>query len=255
MDISNQVAVITGGGSGMGAATARELAAKGAKVAIFDKQIEKAQQLAQEISACAYSCDVTNSSEIESALTAVTQKWDTPRIIVNCAGIAVAQTMINKEGQEIPLENFSRVIEINLIGTFNVMRLAAAKIAKAEPLNSDGERGVIINTASIAAFEGQIGQTAYSASKGGVVGMTLPAARELSRFGIRVVTIAPGLVETPMLQELPNQVREGLGATVPFPKRLGKPSEYAMLVEHIISNPMINGTVIRLDGALRMPPK
>ncbi len=255
MEISQQIAVVTGGGSGMGAATARQLAAKGAKVAILDMQIEKAQKLAQEISACAYSCDVTNSQSVAKALEEITEKWGTPRIIVNCAGIAVAQTMINKEGDEMPLENFSRVIEINLIGTFNVMRLTAAKIAKLPPLNSDGERGVIINTASIAAFEGQIGQTAYSASKGGVVGMTLPAARELSRFGIRVVTIAPGLVETPMLAELPEQVREGLGASIPFPKRLAKPSEYAKLVEHIIDNPVINGTVIRLDGALRMPPK
>lgn len=251
MDIKNCAAIVTGGASGMGAATAKLLSQAGAKVAIFDLDLNSANKLAKEINGIAIACDVSKEESVENAVTEVTSRLGAARICVNCAGIARARRIVNKQGM-MPLSEFRQVIEINLIGTFNVMRVAVAAMEKLTPDPETQERGVIINTASVAAYEGQIGQTAYSASKGGVVSMTLPAARELAQFGIRVVTIAPGLVETPMLAEIPEAAREALAATVPFPHRLAKPEEYAKLVLHILDNAMINGEVIRLDGALRM---
>jgi NAD(P)-dependent dehydrogenase (short-subunit alcohol dehydrogenase family) len=254
MDIKNQVVVISGGGSGMGAETGQYLANLGAKIAILDQNVAAAQKIAASFDGLAVKCDVTQSNEAEIALQKVYQELGPPRICVNCAGIAPAKRIINKEGP-LSLEEFSKVITINLIGTFNILRLAAAIMSVLAPIGDSEERGVIINTASIAAYEGQIGQAAYSASKGGVCALTLPAARELSQFNIRVMTIAPGLIKTPLLEGLPENVREGLVANVPFPKRFGYPKEFAMLVEHIIKNPLLNGEIIRLDGALRMPIK
>lgn len=254
MQIENQIAVITGGASGMGAATAQYLASKGAKIAILDRDQAAADQQAKTVGGIAIACDVSSAENIDHAFQQIEQQLGIPRIAINCAGIAPGKTIVAKDHTPMPLEEFDRVIQINLIGTFNVMRVAAARMSTLEPINSE-ERGVIINTASIAAFEGQIGQIAYSASKGGVVSMTLPAARELARFGIRVMTIAPGLVETPMLHGLPESVQANLAAAIPFPKRFGKVTEFAQLVEQIISNPLLNGSVIRLDGALRMQPK
>lgn len=252
MQIQNQIAIITGGASGMGAETAKYLCQLGMKVAILDRNEITLQQTAQAIQAFPVTCDVTNAENVTNAFNAVKNKWGTPRVCLNCAGILSGKLIVRKDHSPMALEDFTSVIQVNLIGTFNMLRVAAAEMSQLDPIGSDGERGVIINTASIAAFEGQIGQAAYSASKGGVVAMTLPAARELARFGIRVMTIAPGLIETPMVENLSDHVRESLSASVPFPKRLGKASEYAMLVEQIIQNPMLNGSVIRLDGALRM---
>jgi NAD(P)-dependent dehydrogenase (short-subunit alcohol dehydrogenase family) len=254
MNIKNCAAVVTGGGSGMGAETARYLAKTGAKVAVLDINLEKAEQVAKEIDGIAIACDVSDESSATAAIEKAKSLHGAARVCVNCAGIAPAKRVVGREGA-MPLEDFRRVIEINLIGTFNLLRLTAAGMAQLDPLNADGERGVIINTASVAAFEGQIGQTAYSASKGGIVSLTLPAARELAQVGVRVVTIAPGIMETPMLQGMPQSVQDSLAAMVPFPKRLGKASEYAKLVLHIVENTMLNGTVIRLDGAIRMQPK
>lgn len=251
MQIKDQIAIITGGGSGLGAATAIFLAEQGAKIALLDVQIERANEVAKQLKGIAIACDVTDPHSAENAMNMIKQQLGIPRICINCAGIAPAKRIVGREGV-MPLEDFTRVISINLIGTFNVMRLAAAAMQTAATLNQDGERGVIINTASIAAMEGQIGQAAYSASKGGVAAMTLPAARELAQFGIRVVTIAPGLMETPMLAGLPEKTQQSLHALTPFPKRFGKPEEYAALVAHIIQNTYLNGTVIRLDGSLRM---
>ncbi len=251
MQIKDQIAIITGGGSGLGAATAIFLAELGAKIALLDVQIDRANELAKQLQGIAIACDVTDPQSTEKAINVIKQQLGLPRICVNCAGIAPAKRIVGRDGP-MPLEDFTRVIQINLIGTFNVMRLAAAAMQTTSPLNQDGERGVIINTASIAAMEGQIGQAAYSASKGGVAAMTLPAARELAQFGIRVVTIAPGLMETPMLAGLPESTQKTLHALTPFPKRFGKPEEYAALVAHIIQNSYLNGTVIRLDGSLRM---
>lgn len=255
MNIAEQTAIITGAGSGMGAQTARQLAAMGAFVAILDRDLNAANKVAQEIKGIAIECDVVSADSVDKAIQQVIETLAPPRICINCAGILAAQTLVNKEGLPASLEDFNRVIQVNLIGTFNTMRLAAAAMAKLDTLNADGERGVIINTASIAAYEGQMGQTAYSASKGGVVALTLPAARDLARYGIRVVAIAPGLIETPMFDKLPPNVKESLANNVPFPKRLGKAQEYAKLAIHIIENPMLNGCVIRLDGALRLEPK
>lgn len=254
MEIKNCSAIVTGGASGMGAATARMLAKHGAKVTLLDLNKDAADKLAAEISGYAVACDVTNADSIESAISDANKQHGTARICINCAGIVHARRMVNKQGP-MPLDEFSKVININLIGTFNVMRLAAAAMSTLEPVNSSGERGVIINTASVAAFEGQIGQTAYSASKGGIVAMTLPAARELAQFGIRVMTIAPGLVDTPMFEKISEEARAALGAMVPFPQRLASPDEYAQLAGQIIENAMLNGEVIRLDGALRMQAK
>ena len=253
MNPSGQVAVVTGGGSGLGEATARALAAKGAKVAVFDVGIEKAQKVAADIGGIALKVDVSSAEAGEAAFEEVSGKLGTPRILVNCAGIGIAMKTTGKEGAH-PLDLYEKVIKVNLIGTFNMIRLMAVRAEKLDPLD-DGERGVIINTASVAAYDGQIGQAAYSSSKGGVVGMTLPVARDLSRAGIRVCTIAPGLFKTPMMAGLPQEAQDSLGQQVPFPPRLGDPSEYAALACHIVENTMLNGETIRLDGAIRMAPR
>lgn len=254
MDIKNSTAIVTGGASGMGAATARMLSRHGAKVAIFDMNKEAAEKIAAEIKGLAVQCDVTNEESVNAAVTETTKKLGAARICINCAGIVHGRRMVNQQGI-MPLAEFRKVIEVNLIGSFNVMSHAVAAMSTLEPIGDSGERGVVINTASVAAFEGQIGQTAYSSSKGGIVSLTLPAAREMAQFGIRVMTISPGLVDTPMFDKIPPEARASLGAMVPFPKRLAHPEEYAMLAMQIIENPMLNGEVIRLDGALRMQPK
>lgn len=253
MELKNTLAIITGGASGMGAATARRLSKLGAIVALFDLNLEAAQKIATEIKGQAFQCDVTNSDSVEKAFQELKQKCGTPRICINCAGIVHGRRMVNKQGP-MPLAEFKNIIEVNLIGTYNVMRIVASEMISLETIGPSSERGIIINTASVAAFEGQIGQTAYSASKGGIVSLTLPAARELAQFGIRVMTIAPGLVDTPMFSKLTPEARASLEASVPFPKRLANPDEYAMLAQQIIENVMLNGEVIRLDGALRMAP-
>lgn len=252
MNLKGQTAIVTGSASGLGAETARALAAAGAMVAVVDVNLEKAKAVANEINGIAIACDVSDAASAEAAVAAAREKHGAARILVNCAGIAPAKRIVSKEGA-MPLEDFSKVIRVNLIGTFNMMRLAAADMTKLDAI--DGERGVIVSTASVAAFEGQIGQAAYSASKGGVASLTLPAAREFSQFGIRVLAIAPGIMLTPMMTSMPEEVQQSLGASVPFPKRLGKPSEFAALVRHIVENQYLNGEVIRLDGALRMPPR
>ena len=253
MNPSGQVAVVTGGGSGLGEATARALAAKGAKVAVFDVGIEKAQKVAADIGGIALKVDVSSAEAGEAAFEEVSGKLGTPRILVNCAGIGIAMKTTGKDGAH-PLDLYEKVIKVNLIGTFNMIRLMAVRAEKLDPLDG-GERGIIINTASVAAYDGQIGQAAYSSSKGGVVGMTLPVARDLSRAGIRVCTIAPGLFKTPMMAGLPQEAQDSLGQQVPFPPRLGDPSEYAALACHIVENTMLNGETIRLDGAIRMAPR
>jgi NAD(P)-dependent dehydrogenase (short-subunit alcohol dehydrogenase family) len=246
MNLDNQIAIVTGGASGMGQACVQLLNARGVKVVIWDKVVNQADN---QVTAIA--CDVSSDEDVERAMQETIKKVGIPRICINCAGIAPAKRMVGKEGA-MPLAAFKQVIDINLVGTFNVMRVAAEAMTHLDVDNNSQERGIIINTASIAAFEGQIGQLAYSASKGGVVSMTLPAARELAQYGIRVNTIAPGLIATPMLLNMPEEVQASLAATVTFPKRLGRPEEFAALVLHIIENQLINGEVIRLDGALRM---
>lgn len=254
MQVKGTIAIVTGGASGMGAATARFLAQKGAKVAVLDVNENQLMAVAKEIHGMGVVCDVTRADSALAAFEQIEAKLGRPAILVNCAGICPAQRVVGKEGP-MSLDVFSRVIEVNLIGTFNMLRLAAASMSVAEVLNETGERGIIINTASVAAYEGQIGQAAYSASKGGIVSMTLPLARELARFGIRVMTIAPGIMQTPMLGAMPQEVQDSLAAQVPFPRRLGRPEEYAELVGHIVDNAMLNGEVIRLDGAIRMQAK
>lgn len=254
MEIKNCAAIVSGGASGMGAATARMLTAAGAKVTLLDLNLAAAEKVAAEIGGLAFACDVTKPDQVEAALAKAKAQHGAARVCINCAGIVKGKRMLGKEGPH-PLDEFRQVIEINLIGTFNLMRLAVADMAALEPMGESKERGVIINTASVAAFEGQIGQAAYSASKGGIVSLTLPAARELAQFGIRVVAIAPGLVDTPMFDKIPPDARTALENMVPFPKRLAHPSEFAKLALHIIDNEMINGEVIRLDGALRMQAK
>ncbi|MGB3416543.1 MAG: 3-hydroxyacyl-CoA dehydrogenase [Mesorhizobium sp.] len=253
MNPNGQVAIVTGGGSGLGEATARTLTAKGAKVAILDVGIERAQKVAEAIGGIAVKCDVSSAESAVAAIAEVGEKLGPARILVNCAGIAIGVKTIGKEGPH-PLDQYRRVIEINLIGTFNMIRLVADQTAKLDPLEG-GERGVIVNTASVAAYDGQVGQAAYSSSKGGVVGMTLPVARDLARSGIRVCTIAPGIFKTPMMAAMPQEVQDSLGAAVPFPPRLGEPAEYAALALHIVENQMLNGETIRLDGAIRMAPR
>ena len=253
METEGQAAVVSGGASGLGRATAVALAASGVKVAILDTNQDAAVDAARETGGFAIACDVTDAASVEAAFVAAHERHGPARIAVNCAGVGTAGRIVGRDGP-LPLEAFRRVIEVNLIGSFNVMRLAAAEMSTLDPL-ADGERGIIVSTASVAAYEGQIGQAAYSASKGGIVSLTLPAARELARHGVRVVAIAPGIFETPMLLGLPHSVRESLAASVPFPPRLGRPEEYAALVLHLCRNPMINGEVIRLDGALRMAPR
>jgi NAD(P)-dependent dehydrogenase (short-subunit alcohol dehydrogenase family) len=253
MDINGQTAIVTGAGSGLGEATARALAARGARVAVLDIGLERAETVARAIGGIAVSCDVSSAESAEAAVAKAEEALGGARILVNCAGIAVGMKTIGKEGPH-PLDLYRKVIEVNLIGTFNMIRLFADRASKLEPL-AGGERGVIVNTASVAAYDGQIGQAAYSASKGGVVGMTLPVARDLARSGIRVVTIAPGIFKTPMMAGMPQEVQDSLGAAVPFPPRLGEPAEYGALAAHIVENQMLNGETIRLDGAIRMAPR
>ena len=252
MQIQDNVFIVTGGASGLGAATARMLVAQGGKVVLADVQVEAGQALAAELKAVFVKCDVTSEADGQAVVAAATAQG-TLRGLINCAGVAPAMKTVGKEGPH-PLELFQRTVNINLIGTFNMARLAADAMSKTAATDS-GERGVIINTASVAAFDGQIGQAAYAASKAAVAGMTLPMARDLSRNAIRVMTIAPGIFETPMLLGMPEEVRTALGAMVPFPPRLGKPDEYAQLAKAIIENTMLNGETIRLDGAIRMQPK
>lgn len=254
MHIKNCSAIVTGAGSGMGQATARFLKDKGARVALLDLDQSAVESAAAEIGALGLVCDVSEAASAEAAMAAAIDANGPPRIGVNCAGIAPAARMVGREGP-LELERFAQVINVNLIGTFNLMRLCAAAMQQQDSVEESDERGVIINTASVAAYDGQIGQTAYSASKGGVVAMTLPAARELAKFGIRVVTIAPGLIGTPMLLNMPQEIQDSLASQVPFPSRFGRPEEFARLVGHIISNEMLNGEVIRIDGAIRMQPK
>lgn len=251
MDIANKVALVTGGASGLGLATAEKLIDSGAKVVIVDLPNDASEQTAANIGAKFAPADVRDPDAIGAALDLATELGEL-RVAVNCAGTGDAIKVLGKSGPY-PLEKFQRIVDINLVGSFNVVRLTTERMSTLDPI--EGERGVIINTASIAAFDGQIGQAAYSASKGGVVGMTLPIARELAALQIRVVTIAPGLFDTPLLASLPEEARVKLGMQVPHPARLGDPSEFAALVDHVVSNPMLNGEVIRLDGAIRMPPK
>jgi NAD(P)-dependent dehydrogenase (short-subunit alcohol dehydrogenase family) len=255
MDLTQSTALVTGGASGLGEGCVREFARRGAKVVILDRDEDKGAKLAAELGeGVRYAqADVTHPDQVQAALDLARSAFGGLQVLVNCAGVGWAERTVSKNGPA-NLELFETVIGINLIGTFNVIRLAAAAMAAAEP-NSEGERGVIINTASVAAFDGQIGQAAYAASKGGIVSLTLPVARDLARNGIRVMTIAPGLFDTPLLGALPEDARQSLGAQVPFPSRLGQPREYALLAASIIENPMLNGEVIRLDGALRMQPK
>lgn len=246
--------LVTGGGSGLGAACAREFATAGANIILADINAETGEALAAELGeqVAFAKTDVTDEESVKAALSLARERFGGLHVAINCAGVAIAERVVGKTGPH-SLASFSKVISVNLIGTFNVARLAAALIAEGQP-NESGERGVIINTASIAAFDGQVGQAAYSASKGGVAAMTLPLARDLARHGIRVVTIAPGIFDTPMLAGLPEPARASLGQQVPFPPRLGHPSEYAALAHHIVVNEMLNGEVVRLDGGLRMPP-
>ncbi len=255
MELKGSTFIVTGGASGLGEATARRLAAAGANVVIADVNAERGAALAAELGAGAafIRTDVTSEADGKAAVQLALERFSALQGLVNCAGIGPPEKVLGKEGPH-RLETFARVININLIGSFNMLRLAAEAMAKGNP-NAAGERGVIVSTASIAAYDGQIGQAAYAASKGGIVGMTLPIARELARSGIRVVTIAPGLFLTPLLESLPKEAQESLGKSVPFPPRLGRPDEYAALVQHIAENEMLNGEVIRLDGALRMAPK
>jgi NAD(P)-dependent dehydrogenase (short-subunit alcohol dehydrogenase family) len=253
MDIRGHAAIVTGGASGLGAATAEMLAGAGAKVAVLDVNDDGANATAKKIGGIALHCDVTSADGTAKAIAAAQDKHGIARILINCAGIGPAKRIVGRDGP-MPLEDFSRVISINLIGTFNAMRLAAAAMQAVEPLQ-DGERGIIICTASVAAYEGQIGQAAYAASKGGVVGLVMPAAREFAQFGVRVTGIAPGIFSTPMLHALPEAAQQSLAASVPFPKLLGTPAQYASLVRHMIENRYLNGEVVRIDGALRMAPR
>jgi NAD(P)-dependent dehydrogenase (short-subunit alcohol dehydrogenase family) len=254
MQIQGQAALVTGGGSGLGEAVARHLSALGAKVAVLDINAANAQRVAGEIGGIACACDITDTASLTAALDVAEAAHGPARILMNIAGIGTAKRVVQRDGSPAPLEDFERVVRINLIGTYNVVRLAAARVAKLDPL-ADGERGVIVNTASVAAFDGQVGQEAYAASKAGVAGMTLPLARDLAQWGVRVCTIAPGLFATPLLKELPDEVQQSLAASIPFPKRLGHPNEFAELALHIVTNGHLNGEVIRLDGALRMAPR
>jgi NAD(P)-dependent dehydrogenase (short-subunit alcohol dehydrogenase family) len=253
MKFAGQAAIVSGGASGLGQATAEALAAVGVKVTILDVNEAAAAAVARETRGFAIGCDVTDATGVEAAVAAARQQHGPARIAVNCAGIGTAGRIVGRDGPLL-LDAFRRVIEVNLVGSFNLLRVAAAEMIALDPL-AEGERGIIVSTASVAAYEGQIGQAAYSASKGGIVSLTLPAARELARYGVRVVAIAPGVFETPMVEGLPQNVRDSLAASVPFPSRLGRPAEYAALVLHLCQNSMINGEVIRLDGALRMAPR
>jgi len=252
MDATGLPAVVTGGGSGLGAGASRALAAAGAKVTVLDINKAAAEEVAEEIGGTAVECDVSDASSGEAAIAMAREAHGPAAICINCAGIGTPGRIVGRDGP-MQLKQFARVINVNLIGTFNIMRLAAADMMTREP-NDEGERGLVVNTASVAAYEGQVGQAAYSASKGGVVGMTLPAAREFARTGIRVMAIAPGLFATPMLMGLPENVQQSLAGTLPFPSRFGTPEEYASLVMHMLSNPVLNGEVVRLDSAIRLAP-
>lgn len=253
MQLKGQAAIVTGGASGLGAETARLLAEAGARVAVLDINGEAAAARGAEIGGVGLACDVADADATSTAIAEAARAHGPARILVNCAGIGAAKRIVGRDGA-MPLGDFERVIRVNLIGTFNMMRLAAAEMSRLEPL-TDGERGVIVSTASVAAYDGQIGQAAYSASKGGIAALTLPAARELAQFGIRVITIAPGLFLTPLLAALPEDIQKSLAEAIPFPKRLGKASEFAELVLSCVTNLSLNGEVIRLDGALRLPPR
>jgi NAD(P)-dependent dehydrogenase (short-subunit alcohol dehydrogenase family) len=253
MKIEGSIAIVTGGGSGLGRATAEALAAKGAKVVIVDRNEAAATEVAQALGGLAITLDVADATAAEAAFARIEREACAPRILVNCAGIGIAKRVLGKEGPQ-PLADFETVIRVNLVGSFNMLRLATAAMSRLEPLET-GERGVVINTASVAAFEGQIGQAAYAASKGGIVSMTLPIARELAQFGIRVNAIAPGLFLTPLLLSLPEEARASLGRSIPFPARLGEPAEFAALAVAMAENAYLNGEVVRLDGALRMQPR
>ena len=253
MEINGIAAIVTGGASGLGAATAEMLANQGARVTLFDMNEEAGKAHAHKIGGSFIKVDVTNDDSVGAALEQAENSNGVARILVNCAGIATGAKTVGKENAPHPMDQFRKTVEINLIGSFNVLSKFAARLAAAEPVGE--ERGVIINTASVAAFEGQVGQAAYSASKGGIVGMTLPIARDLAPLGIRVMGIAPGIFYTPMMAGLPQNVQDSLGKQVPFPSRLGQPEEYALLAQSVIINPMLNGEVIRLDGAIRMPPR
>ena len=259
MNIHGQAALVTGGASGLGAQTARHLAQRGAKVAVLDRNGDGAGAIAAEIvaaggTALGLACDITQTDSVLAALQAAAAAHGPARLLMNVAGIGSAKRIVAKDGSPAPLEDFKRVIEVNLVGTYNITRVAVAEMVKLEPL-ADGERGVVVCTASVAAFDGQVGQEAYAASKGGVAAMTLPMARDLAQFGVRVVTIAPGLFLTPLMAELPQAVQDSLAASIPFPKRLGRPDEYAQLAASVVENMALNGEVIRLDGALRMAPR
>ncbi|MBU3649394.1 MAG: SDR family NAD(P)-dependent oxidoreductase [Limnohabitans sp.] len=254
MDIQGKAALVTGGGSGLGEATARHLASLGARVAVLDMNLDNARKVAESIGGLAVACNVADAASMQAAIDTAAAAHGPARILMQIAGIGTAKRVVGKDGQAAPLEDFTRVIEVNLIGTYNAARLFAAACAKLDPL-TDGERGVMVFTASVAAFDGQVGQQAYSASKAGVVGMTLPMARDLAQHGIRVCTIAPGLFATPLMRTLPEPIQQSLAASIPFPSRLGKPEEFAELAAHIVHNGHLNGEVIRLDGALRMAPR
>ena len=253
MDIAGHAAVVTGGGSGLGAENAAQLAQAGAKVAVLDINIEAARAVAARIGGVAIRCDVASAESGKAAIEEARDTHGIARVLVSCAGVGPAKRIVGRDGP-MPLADYERVIAINLIGTFNMLRLAAADMQGLAPL-ADGERGIIVSTASVAAFEGQIGQAAYASSKGGVAALTMPAAREFAQFGVRVLAIAPGIFATPMLQALPEEVQASLAASVPFPKLLGRPSQFAELVLHCVRNTYLNGEVIRLDGALRMAPR
>lgn len=251
MDISGHAAIVAGGASGLGAATARALAEAGGKVAVLDVNMDVARDTAAAIDGLAIECDVTSPDGADAAIRQAVDALGVPRVLVNCAGVGPAERILGREGPQ-PLENYARCINVNVVGTFNMLRLVSEHMSKADTLDEDGERGVIVNTSSVAAYDGQVGQAAYSSSKGAIAGLTLPAARELARHGIRVVAIAPGVFETPMLRGLPQPAQESLEKMTPFPSRLGTPDEYANFVMCILGNKMLNGEVVRLDGALRL---
>lgn len=253
MDISTRTAFVTGAASGLGAATARALAGAGARVAIFDRNAEQGEAVAKELGGLFFAVDVADAASAESAVAAAVAALGAPSVLVNCAGIGTAARIVGRDGP-MPLDAFAKVVGVNLVGSFNMMRLCAHAMSLAEP-DANGQRGVIVSTASVAAFDGQVGQAAYAASKGGIVALTLPAAREFARFGIRVLAIAPGLFLTPLLAELPQEVQDGLAASIPNPARLGRPDEFAALVLSMVENDYLNGEVVRLDGALRMAAK
>lgn len=254
MKIEGMAALVTGAASGMGEATARLLAERGAKVSLLDVDGDRISKIAEECGGLAIQCDVTDSDSMVNAVAVASESHGVARILINCAGIAPAKRIVGRDGA-MPLEDFKRVIEVNLIGTFNAMRLMATAVRNEPALDEVGERGVIVNVASVSAFEGQVGQAAYSSSKGAIVALTIQAARELASAGIRVMTIAPGMIATPLLFGMPEEVQQSLANQVPFPKRLGDPQEFARLVEHILENQLLNGEVIRLDGAIRMQPR